>query len=98
VKYKLLTFNAYASAAEKPHLRLNDDEDVLNTFLCSKSSNDRFHKLDCTKRACDFCNDQKEAVKEHYQSMSSNKPIKWNHWERVSEGGKTRKRLLVKKI
>jgi hypothetical protein len=98
IRYKLSSLNATASRDGKRDVRLNGFDDVLQTVLCKKSDNERYHKMECIKRSCEACKDQGEKIKEHYEPLSRKEMnLQWNHWERVTEkDGEKRKRLVVK--
>ena len=95
IKFKLLALNSYVARMKHPELKIDTEEHLVDILLCSKSDNQRFHKLPCLSRECIKCKDHKKSLQKFYGPVLSNSDtIKWNRWQNDKE---TKKKPVVSK-
>jgi hypothetical protein len=99
IQSKLTCLNGAATRAGMSNLRIKDAENLLECLLCAKSTNNRFHKLECIQRTCIKCKNQDKTLKNVYKPLQDEtNSLQWNHWEKtVCIDGKIRKKLIIKK-
>ena len=99
LKYKLQALNNYVTRMNKPKLKIDSLESLNNLILCKIGDFERFHQEKCIYGACLSC-DAAAKINNHYEEIilkGKNDELKWHHWEKVNELGKSRKKLVTKR-
>ena len=95
IRYKVLTLSRHACTTQK----YKHEEELYDNLLCSKSSQMRFHNLNCIEGKCDTCKDHRKRLYDLYKfnDTTLNEMTVWCSWQKSRDDKGVRRVLKATK-